>query len=150
MKRFKFRLESLLKVRKSKEKIVKIELGAIVKQIQENKNEIEKLNSDINFAYKNQESMQNQIFDAKFLEFYPYYIQGKKLYIEELKKKIEDLQLDYNEKVEELNSARADSKLIEQLKEKDQVKYKKTREKLFQNEIDEMSIMRRHLKEEII
>ncbi len=142
MQKFNFKLQGLLKVRTAKEKQVKAELGAILSEIHRNKENIEKLNQDIDVSYKNQEEMINKLVNAKFLEFHPYFVKSKKEHIKNLEKKIAELQIQYEEKIEELKQRKAEVKLIEKLKEKDLEKYNKLAEKKQRDYIEENNIMK--------
>ncbi len=142
MKRFNFKLKGLLKIREVVEQKVKIELGEILQQINNLRDEIIVLNHDISEGYKSQESVSRNHATAKMLEFYPYFLEGKREHIKFRKDQIKQLQVKYDEKIEQLKKARADVKLIEKLKEKELKKYNKEKNRLEAATIEELNIMK--------
>lgn len=146
MKKFDFKLKGVLKVREAREKVVKSELGVILRQIHLLQDEIEQLNNDITEAYQSQEKLMEQAIDAQFLNFYPFYIKGKKQHIEVNESKIFGLNKQYQEKLEELHKAKADVHVIETLKEKAETKHKKEVDKKLQEILDESSIRKEYMK----
>ena len=74
MKKFKFKLDGLLKVREFNEKKIKIELGEILKEIGATEEQIAKMNRDIDETYKAQEELIATSADGRLLQFFPFYI----------------------------------------------------------------------------
>lgn len=146
MKKFEFRLQALLKVREFREKQVKSELGEILRQIHQLKEMNIQLNSDIDEAYRSQEKMLEGHVDAQFLNFYPYFIEGKKNHIKNNDNQIYSLQKRYQLKLEELKHAKADVHVIESLKEKEQIKHKKEVDKKIQEILDESTLRKEYMK----
>ncbi len=146
MKKFEFRLQALLRVREFREKQVKSELGEILRQIQQLKDLNLQCDKDISEAYLTQEKMLETMVDAQFLNFYPYYIEGKKQNIQNNEAKIFALKKRYDAKLEELKQAKADVHVIEGLKEKEQVKHKKAVDKHLQDILDESSLRKEYMK----
>jgi len=146
MKRYKFKLSSLLKVREFKEKKIKIELGEIVKAMDGIRDDIKKINDDIDDAYSSQEKLAGEDVPASFIQFLPFFWGGKR---DDLKMKdnlLHAYQKKYDELVKELTVAMGEVKVIEKIKEKDLAEYKKDsiREEVLNNE--EMMMMRRNNK----
>lgn len=146
MKKFEFRLQALLKVREFREKQVKSELGEILREIQQLKDVNAQCDKDITEAYLAQEKMLETMVDAQFLNFYPYYIEGKKQNIQNNESKIFSLNKRYDSKIEELKRAKADVHVIEGLKEKEQVKHNKAVNKHLQDILDESSLRKEYMK----
>ncbi len=146
MKKFEFRLQALLKVREFREKQVKSELGEILREIHLLKDENVKLDQDITEAYQSQEKLMADAVDAQFLNFYPYFIEGKKKNILNNENKIFALEKRYQAKLEELKQAKADVHVIEGLKEKEQVKHKKEVDKKLQEILDESTLRKEYMK----
>ena len=79
MQKFKFKLDGLLKVREFKEKKVKIELGEILREINDVENKIALANQAISETYDAQEAfMADSNSSGQMLQFFPLFIQGKK------------------------------------------------------------------------
>ena len=144
-KKYKFKLEGLMKLREFNEKRVKLELGEIVSEVQNLKDEIESIEKQIDEAYESYHSSSRNGADGKFLQFYPYYIQGKK---EDIKNKVNlifSLERRMEEKRKELSIARGEVKVIENLKEKGFEAWKKETMKKAQEDIDDLMTIRRNL-----
>ena len=73
-KKFKFKLDGLLKVRRFKEEQLKVELGAINQEIQQVKNRISQLNKEIEDSYTEQEKIFESDTSGQLAKFFPYYI----------------------------------------------------------------------------
>lgn len=146
MKKFDFKLKGLLKIREAREKVVKTQLGEILRQINILKEEIIGFRKAIDEAYKSQEKMMENAVDAQFLNYFPYYIKGQNDHIKLNENKIYSLQRRYDEKLKELQSAKADVHVIESLKEKAEVKYKKEVEKQLQDILDESSLRKEYMR----
>lgn len=125
MKKFNFRLESLLKYREFTEKKLKEELGEINKRIQNLRERKSGLNSDIDMTYNLQENLGQNIEKAGVYQFVPQHILAKKMHISKTDKEIDETMKLFNEKVEELKKARGETKVVERLKEKEMGEYKK-------------------------
>ena len=78
MKKYKFKLASLLKIREFKEKKIKIELGKIVKAMDEIRDEIKKMNEDIDEAYEAQENLAGEVIQSRHIQFFPFFWGGKR------------------------------------------------------------------------
>lgn len=137
MKKYKFKLEAILKVRKLKEEKCKMEIGRLQVEINNLKNELDKHNSGIDDSYLSQEKGLADGMNGHELRFHPYFVAGKKAHIDQITAQINMLQSDVEKKYDELKFLRADVKVIEEMKEKDKVKYKKALEKKQFAEIEE-------------
>ncbi|MBL6989312.1 MAG: flagellar FliJ family protein [Bacteriovoracaceae bacterium] len=145
MKKFKFKLESLKKMRELKEKQIKIELGKIVKQTYDVKVEIQKLERDIEIGYESQEGLVTKTVGARFIGFYPLYIEGIKAKIKTKNDELSLLEKEYELKVEQLKQARGKVKVLERFEEKEFAHYKKESKKKELMTIEDLIRMRGNL-----
>ena len=138
MKKYKFKLEALLKMRKFKEKKIKQEIGEIVASIEFNKNKIKKIRSDIDKGYESQEGITGAIVDGRMLRFYPSFFEASYKAIEDIESTIYALEKKYNHKLQELKIAMGEVKVVENMKDKDFEKFKKQIQKKEQEDIEEL------------
>lgn len=143
MPKFKFKLDGLLKLREFKETQLKVELGLILQEIEETKANITQLNQDLDEGYEAHSKVLYSGSGAKMLQFFPEYFQGKR---EDIKNK-ENLIFALNKKMEskrnELATARGEVKIVESLKEKKQIKFKKQKLRKDQEKIEDQLAMTR-------
>lgn len=142
MKKFKFKLDGLLKVREFKEKKIKIELGEILKEIAEVETRIAEANKAIDETYKAQEEVMKDPAAGQMIQFFPYFIQGKKEDIKNKESLLWALRKKYDKKIAELAEARGEVKVLENFKDKKQVEWKKDKDKKDQEAIEEILMMR--------
>lgn len=137
MKKYKFKLEALLKIRKLKEEQCKMEIGRIQVHIKDLENQIEDQQAGIVEAYDMQEKALEDGMEGIEVRFHPYFVQGKRSHI----KKLEEEKAKYTQYVEykydELSRFRADVKVIEKMKERDAKSYKQKIEKKMNEQIEE-------------
>ena len=145
--RFKFKLEGLLKLRHFKEEQLKVELGKINTDIQKTKNRINELQTHIEEAYASQEKTLGTKTDGRLARFFPYFIQAKRDDIKSQENLLYSLERKYQAKLREVSLAMGESKLIQNMKEKDKEKWKKEKDKKEQEDIEELLHMRRPQKE---
>jgi flagellar FliJ protein len=143
MQKFKFKLDGLLKVREFKEKKVKIELGEILKEIGEVEGKIALANKAIDETYEAQEVLMKDPSSGRMLQFFPYFIQGKKDDIKNKENLLWALKKKYDVKIVELATARGQVKVMENFKEKKLGEYTKERNKKEMESIEELLMMRR-------
>ncbi len=141
-KKFQFRLEASLKMRKFKEKSLKIELGMIQKRIDETKNRIQELHQQIDHIYNSQEKTLNTKTTGKMIGFFPRYITGLREDIKNQETILLSFQEKYLEKKNDLVQSMGDVKVIDKLKEKAFDEHKKEVEKIEQNELEEIFMNR--------
>ena len=142
-KKFKFRLEGLLKVREFSEKNLKIELGQLLKEAQKVRERIQKLQDDLEEGHQSQEAITKQGTDSEMLKFYPRFIQAKGEDIQNQENLLRSLERKIEKKRDELSLARGNVKMIENLKEKEKTSFKKEQEKKQQMDIEDILQMRR-------
>ncbi len=142
MKPFKFKLEGLLKLRKFKEDVQKVELGKIIKEINQLKEEIVVIKKEIGEGYKSQEAILEEETSGRLLYFYPFYIEGKWEHIKYREKKIDALEKRLKVEMEKMAQIMADLKVIESLKDKKMNEYKKELTRKEYEKIDELMIQK--------
>ncbi len=138
MQKFKFKLEAVLKVREFKEKKIKIELGEILKEISTVEDKIALANAAIDEAYGAQEVAMKDLVGGKMIQFFPYFIQGKKEDIKNMENLLWALRKKYNLKISELATARGEVKVMENFKDKKKGEWTKEKNKKEQEAIDEI------------
>lgn len=118
MKNFKFKLEGVLKFRKSKVDRVRYELGKINRNIDEVLRRIKELEKMTGDTINMQGDIFSNTIQARFLQFIPELIVANKNAKEQLNKKLEDLRHDFDEKNQEFLRVKGEYKLIEKIKSK--------------------------------
>jgi flagellar FliJ protein len=144
MKKFKFKLDGLLKVREFAEKRIKIELGEILKEINSTEEYIAKMNRDIDDTYKAQEELISTATSGSMLQFFPYYIKGRKEDIKNKETLLWSLRRKYDKKIAELALARGEVKVLENFKDKKKTEWTKERDKKELETIEEILMIRRN------
>lgn len=137
MKGYKFKLEAVLKIRKLKEEQCKMEIGRIQVKINSYKEQIEQHQDGIKQAYESNEQALAGGMNGQELRFHTFFVSGKRAHIEKINSEIQMLTSQVNEKFNELKYLRADSKVIDNMKEKDRTKYKKALQKKQFEEMEE-------------
>ena len=144
MQKFKFKLDGLLKVREFKEKQIKIELGEILKEIGIVEEQIAKANKAIDECYEAQEVSMKDHAPGRMLQFFPYFVQGKKEDIKNKETLLWALKKKFNLKIAELATARGQVKVMENFKDKKFGEWNKERNKKEMEDIEENLMMRRN------
>lgn len=142
--KFKFKLDGLLKVREFKEKQIKLELGAILNDIEKAKGTIEKAQRDIEECYNAQEQFVSEPAAGRMVQFFPQFIQSKREEQKIQQNILYALEKKYNDKIKELATAKGDIKVLDNLKDKQKTEFTKIQEKKFQEQIDELTIVKKH------
>ena len=142
MQKFKFKLDGLLKVREFKEKQLKIELGEILKEIDDVNAKIAEANVAISETYEAQEAFMRDPSSGQMLQFFPLFIQGKKEDIKNKENLLWSLTKKYEKKMAELATARGEVKVMENFKDKKKGEWTKEKNKKEQEAIEEILMMR--------
>lgn len=142
MQKFKFKLDGLLKVREFKEKKIKIELGEILREINDVEEKIAAANKAIAETYEAQETFMKDPSAGQMLQFFPLFIQGKKEDIKNKENLLWSLRKKYDKKIAELAQARGEVKIMENFKEKKKDEWSKEKNKKEQEAIEEILMMR--------
>ena len=144
MKKFKFKLEALLKLREFAEKQKKLELGKVLREIADVKDYIEKLKQDIQESYEAQEQFLANPAAGQMIQFFPFFIKSKNDEIKNQQTLLKALENKFEDKSRELALARGEAKVIEKLKEKHHDKYKKQILKNENQQLEEIVMAKRH------
>ncbi len=142
MKKFKYKLDALLKLREFKEKKIQLELASILNDIKKLEDRNIEVDLEIDQAYKEQEEMLKNDADPTSLQFFPVYIRGKRAEKEQNKVEISNLYVKYKEKIVEMKTAMGEVKIIENLKEEAKKSHQKELNKELQKEADDFNIMK--------
>jgi flagellar protein FliJ len=124
MKKFKYSLESVLKLRRFKEDKIKIELGEINSEIVRLEDYIKKIKKNINDGFTDQETILETRSSVNEIKVYGEIFMAGKIKIDQLKIEIEHKQIELEKKRKELNLARAEVKVLEEQREKKYKNYK--------------------------
>lgn len=140
-KKFKFKLDALLKLREFKEKKLKVELGNLVSGMNRAKELINDYGLHINEAYAGQEKLLEGQVQGEMLKFFPYFVEGKNAAIKKAKENLATLQTQYEAKIKEMTIARGETKVIDKLKDKEHLLFKKEKAKKDFEKIEDLRII---------
>jgi flagellar FliJ protein len=144
-KKYKFKLEAVLKMRKIREDQCKTEIGRIQVEIGKIKAKIEEQHAGINEAYELQEQSLKDGSTGQESRFHPYFVTGKRSHIESLQRDLDEHEKRVARMYQILTQFRADVKLIDKMKEKDEKKFKKARNKKIDEDLEEQNQMLRQI-----
>ena len=139
MKGHKFKLEVVLKLRKMKEDMCKMELGSLQKRMNELNGFISGHEQDIEEAYKEQEDALKTGLSAQSLHRYPMMISEKRDHIKRINQEKEHLTEEIDQKVQELAKLKGDVKVISNMKDKSLDEYKKRINKKINENLEEQN-----------
>jgi flagellar FliJ protein len=147
MKKFKFTLDPILKLRKAKEDKLKRELGLIVSEVTRLKDYVEELKNRLQQGYTSQESVAQEP-DAKagMLRFYPMFFEGIKADLKKTNDQIKIEEEKYKTKLNELARAMGDVKIMDGLKQDKFSDWKKKREKKINQDLEELFLTTKHFR----
>jgi len=141
MQKFKFKLESVLKMKTLLEEQCRNELGKIIVEKTNLEAEIERQNKNIDAMYFENESHLKKGMSASQVSVFPQLASGHRAKIEELKKMIAQVEERIEAKKQELSEKRAELKLMSNLKEKEFNLWKKAYNKHVDQTVEEMVMM---------
>ena len=142
MKKFKFKLQGLLRLRELKEHQEKIALARINTEIADSKDRIKKTQKEIEIAYKSLDELTEEGVEGQMISFFPRYIKAKREYIKQQEQLIEQLTLKHTKQISILAHAKGEVKVIENMKDKAHEKFRKEEEKKEQEKIDDIMMAR--------
>lgn len=143
MRKFKFSLDGLLKLREFKETEKKTELGFIISKIEESKEIIIQAELDIINYLEEQDKLIEDTTMARDIQQIIRYIRGLEAKKVKFKEELEGHYKAFELKKVELAKSMADAKLIANLKGKKQAAHKKHEDKKMQQELEELFNMRK-------
>jgi flagellar export protein FliJ len=138
MKRYKFKLEALLKLRRFKEEQARVEIGMMRNELEKLKDRIVTQRGHIDIAADSQTKVLSCGTAARNVQFYPEFFEGKEIEIRNIKSNSIILQAAIQAKVEEWKILRGEVKVIEKLREKNFNVFRKTQNKEETKKLEEM------------
>jgi flagellar protein FliJ len=148
VRQFKFKLQAVLKMREFKEDQLKIELGKIVGEINVVKDAITQLNRNIDQAYEILERQRAGKGEANVYQFASHYMNAQRAAIKVKEKQKIVLEEAYKKKIRELETAMGEVKVMESIKDKRSMEYRKKYNKKLEEEIQEVAMMKSHEKDD--
>lgn len=139
MKKYSFRLEPVLKLRKLKEENCRMELGQLLSQLNQIEDQLKHDRNEIENYYKIQEGSLKTGVRAGQLQAFPMLIAGKDRNIELLLRDKTKQEALVAEKKQELAQLRGDLKVMENLKEKNYDEYRKAYNKEVDQKVEEQT-----------
>jgi flagellar FliJ protein len=136
-KKYKFKLEALLKLRSFAEEKAKIELGKVNQKINVVMDAIATHERSIEVAYNDMEEAFKTATLGNFAQGYPRYIESQKQAILNCEKQLVVLEQEKQKRLEDLQKARAELKVMDKLKEKNHTTWKKAYNKEMDQKIEE-------------
>lgn len=139
MKKYQFRLEAVLKLRRLKEENCRIELGQLLMQLRKIEDQINHDRSQQSTYQDIQETSLKQGVTAGQLQAFPMLLAAKDTNIAYMLKQKERQEKLIEEKRQELATLKGELKVMENLKEKDFTEYKKAVNKENDQKIEEQT-----------
>lgn len=140
MKKYEFKLDPVLKIRKLKEENCRIELGKLLSQLERIENQIAyDKNEILNYAKMQESALKNGV-RVDQIQSFPMLISGKEKNLELLERDKGHLQKKVEAKRQELATFRGELKVIENLKEKDYNEYRKAVNKEIDEKVEEQTL----------
>lgn len=139
MKRYAFRLEAVLKLRKLKEENCRMELGRLIADLQLFEEQLTHERNQIQNYYGIQENSLKTGIRGNQIQAFPMLVAAKEKNIQLLLRDKEQQQHLIEEKTRELAVLRGELKVIENLKEKDFSEWKKAYNKDMDQKIEEQT-----------
>ena len=139
MKKYQFRLEAVLKLRKFKEESCRMELGQLLMQLNKIDDQLEYERKEIDSYYKIQEGALKNGMNGGQLQAFPMLVAAKERNIQLLSRDRVHQERIVEEKKQELAVFRGELKVIENLKEKDFEAYKKALNKEIDQKVEEQT-----------
>lgn len=139
MKRYAFRLEAVLKLRKLKEENCRMELGRLIADLQLFEEQLTHERNEIQNYYGIQENSLKTGIRGNQIQAFPMLVAAKEKNIQLLLRDKEQQQHLIEEKTRELAVLRGELKVIENLKEKDFSEWKKAYNKDMDQKIEEQT-----------
>ena len=138
MKNYKFKLESILKIKNFEKKKAQQEINMIVSKMAVEKEQYKSAMEEIDYCYQLQEEAMQMKISARKWSLYPNLFEAGKRYAQRIKNNIGELDKNYKEKIKKLTKAMGEVKMIENIKEKDKKIFKKQKEKKEQMSTEEL------------
>ena len=138
MRKFKFKLDGVVKLREFREYKAKVELGRINLEMGKIREKIEELNISIQSTFEMQNEYLQTPTSGQVLKSFALNITGARELIKEMNRRLLGMQVEYEKRRQDLLLARADLKLIQKLKAEKQSIFKFEYEKKINQEVQEI------------
>lgn len=125
MKKFIFKLETLLNIKKKKEELITQKLSKVQAQKLNVINEINKIKNKISDLFNNYKNLKMTVLDINFMFLNQNYINYLEKELNSLNEQLNNIQIEENKIKDELNQAMKERKILEKLKENQFEQYKK-------------------------
>lgn len=139
MKGHRFKLEAVLKVRKIREDLCKMELGKLQVRVDSLKKFKRNHILDIEQAYYDQEEALKNGLNRQDLQKFPILIEEKRDHIKRIEVEMNDIKQNIEEKIRELAKLKGDVKLISNMKDKSIKNYRKQKSKKENTSLEEQN-----------
>ena len=139
MKRYTFRLEPVLKVRKLKEENCRMELGRLSQEMARLDHQLAHDRNEIDNYYKIQEASLKNGIRGDQIQAFPMLVSAKEQNIQLLLRDKKNQEKLIEPKKQELATIRGELKVIENLKEKDYNEYRKAVNKEIDQKVEEQT-----------
>lgn len=139
MKKYVFRLEPVLKVRKLKEENCRMELGQLLMELNRIEDQLVRDRNEIDNYYKIQETALKNGMRGGQLQTFPMLVQGKEKNIQLLEREKKKQEQRVEEKKQELAQLRGDLKVMENMRQKDFDEYRKAVNKEIDQKVEEQT-----------
>lgn len=139
MKRYQFRLDPVLKLRKLKEENCRMELGQLLMHLTKLQDQLQHDKNEIDNYYKIQEGALKNGMTAAQIQTFPMLVAGKEQNMKLLERDIRRQEQLVLEKKQELAQLKGDLKVMENLKEKDYDQYRKALNKEIDQKVEEQT-----------
>ncbi len=139
MKLYKFRLQPVLKVRKFKEEACRMELGELLNELNRIESQLKHDRLEIDNYYEIQEKALVNGMTGGQLQAFPMLVAGKNRNIELLLNAKKNQEERIEDKKRELAVLRGELKVIENLREKDYLEYRKATNKEIDQKVEEQT-----------
>lgn len=139
MKKYQFRLEAVLKVRKLKEENCRTELGQLITELSKIENQLQHDIVEIENYYKIQEGSLKTGIRASQLQAFPMLVSAKEKNIQLLNRDKKSQELKIEQKKAELAVMRGELKVVENLKEREFTEYRKALNKEIDGKVEEQT-----------
>lgn len=139
MKKYTFRLEAVLKLRKLKEENCRSELGRLISYLTKIDDQLNHERKEIDNYYQIQESAMKNGVRGDQVQAFPMLVAAKEKNIQLLQKERSDQEFLIDDKKQELAIVRGELKVIENLKEKDYNEYRKAVGKEIDQKVEEQT-----------
>ncbi|WPU64916.1 flagellar export protein FliJ [Peredibacter starrii] len=139
MKRYQFRLDPVLKLRKLKEENCRMELGQLLMELNRIEDQLAHDKNEIDTYYKIQEGGLKTGMSGGQLQAFPMLIAAKNKNLELLERDKRRQEQKVADKKQELAQLRGDLKVMESMKEKDYEQYRKALNKEIDQKVEEQT-----------